>query len=177
MKGERIMSRIIRLGIFIVLIYSGSIQAAPVTWTVDSLLFDDGGTGSGTFSYDADTNTYSNINISTTAGSAFGGANYTSVVSFAPISANYLTVMVAPLEGLPGLELFFFTTGLTNNGGTFQIAIPSREALCGQECMFPASTLRYVASGQISAVPVPAAVWLFGSALAGLGWQRRKQTV
>jgi hypothetical protein len=28
-----------------------------------------------------------------------------------------------------------------------------------------------------AAVPVPAAVWLFGSALAGLGWMRRKQTV
>jgi hypothetical protein len=26
-------------------------------------------------------------------------------------------------------------------------------------------------------VPIPAAVWLFGSALAGLGWIRRKQTV
>ena len=26
-------------------------------------------------------------------------------------------------------------------------------------------------------VPIPAAVWLFGSALAGLGWLRRKQTV
>ena len=26
-----------------------------------------------------------------------------------------------------------------------------------------------------SVVPVPAAVWLFGSALAGLGWMRRKQ--
>ena len=29
---------------------------------------------------------------------------------------------------------------------------------------------------QITLVPVPAAVWLFGSALAGLGWMRRKQT-
>jgi len=28
----------------------------------------------------------------------------------------------------------------------------------------------------VSAVPVPAAAWLFGSALAGLGWIRRKQT-
>ncbi|MGI9290957.1 MAG: VPLPA-CTERM sorting domain-containing protein [Gammaproteobacteria bacterium] len=26
-----------------------------------------------------------------------------------------------------------------------------------------------------SVVPIPAAVWLFGSALAGLGWMRRKQ--
>jgi len=28
----------------------------------------------------------------------------------------------------------------------------------------------------VSAVPVPAAVWLFGSALAGLGWMRRRKT-
>ena len=28
-----------------------------------------------------------------------------------------------------------------------------------------------------AAVPVPAAIWLFGSALAGLGWLRRKQNV
>lgn len=27
-----------------------------------------------------------------------------------------------------------------------------------------------------SVVPIPAAVWLFGSALAGLGWMKRKQT-
>ncbi|MGI9308873.1 MAG: VPLPA-CTERM sorting domain-containing protein, partial [Gammaproteobacteria bacterium] len=26
----------------------------------------------------------------------------------------------------------------------------------------------------VSLVPLPAAVWLFGSALAGLGWMRRK---
>jgi hypothetical protein len=29
---------------------------------------------------------------------------------------------------------------------------------------------------QLNAVPIPAAVWLFGSALAGLGWLRRRQT-
>jgi hypothetical protein len=28
----------------------------------------------------------------------------------------------------------------------------------------------------VNAVPIPAAVWLFGSALAGLGWLRRRQT-
>jgi hypothetical protein len=33
------------------------------------------------------------------------------------------------------------------------------------------------ASISVSTVPVPAAVWLFGSALAGLGWMRRKQIV
>ena len=33
-----------------------------------------------------------------------------------------------------------------------------------------------VAPGNISAVPVPAAVWLFGSALGVMGWMRRKAT-
>jgi len=28
----------------------------------------------------------------------------------------------------------------------------------------------------VTTVPIPAAVWLFGSALAGLGWMRKKQT-
>jgi hypothetical protein len=32
------------------------------------------------------------------------------------------------------------------------------------------------AIGAIPTVPIPAAVWLFGSALAGLGWLRRRQT-
>ena len=31
--------------------------------------------------------------------------------------------------------------------------------------------------GAASVIPIPAAVWLFGSALAGLGWMRRKQTL
>lgn len=31
--------------------------------------------------------------------------------------------------------------------------------------------------GPINVVPVPAAAWLFGSALAGLGWMRRRKTV
>jgi hypothetical protein len=30
---------------------------------------------------------------------------------------------------------------------------------------------------RVTSVPIPAAVWLFGSALAGLGWLKRKQTV
>jgi len=34
-----------------------------------------------------------------------------------------------------------------------------------------------VASAPPPAIPVPAAVWLFGSALAGLGWMRRKTAV
>jgi hypothetical protein len=160
--------------LLVTLLVSLTANAAPVTWTVNSLMFDDGGTGSGTFSYDADTNTYSNIDILTTAGTASTGAPYMSVIDFAPNDADYLTVMVVPLAGTHSLELSF-AASLTNAGGIIAIEGVG-ESLCGQECMYPAVRLRDITSGQISAVPVPAAVWLFGSALAGLGWLRRKQT-
>lgn len=39
------------------------------------------------------------------------------------------------------------------------------------------NTLQWAAgAGSLTVVPVPAAVWLFGSALAGLGWCRRRQS-
>ena len=34
----------------------------------------------------------------------------------------------------------------------------------------------YLNTFQLEVVPIPAAVWLFGSALFGLGWMRRKQS-
>ena len=175
MKGKIIMSRFIHLGLFVALIFSGSIHAAPVTWTIDSLLFDDGGTGSGTFSYDASTNAYSNIDILTTAGSDFGGASYSSVNPYGPNGAEYLVTMIVPLAGAPALALSF-AAPLTHAGGLITIG-GGGEAICGDECAIPVSGLRNISSGQISAVPVPAAVWLFGSALAGLGWLKRKQTI
>jgi hypothetical protein len=39
------------------------------------------------------------------------------------------------------------------------------------------NSLFYIDDIVTNVVPIPAAAWLFGSALAGLGWLRRKQTV
>jgi len=47
---------------------------------------------------------------------------------------------------------------------------------CGEVCPVEVA-VPIIDNVNVSAVPIPAAVWLFGSALAGLGWMRRKQTV
>ena len=40
------------------LVIAASANAAPVTWTLQNWVFDDGGTASGSFDFDASTNTY-----------------------------------------------------------------------------------------------------------------------
>jgi hypothetical protein len=54
----------------------GSAQAIPVIWTLEGVLFEDGGTASGSFVYDADTSTFSDTYIVTTSGSMFPGEAY-----------------------------------------------------------------------------------------------------
>ena len=57
---------------------------------------------------------------------------------------------------------------------TLQITIQSGNRLTTKNGASPESGHFLV---RTSTIPVPAAIWLFGSALAGLGWMKRKQTV
>jgi len=79
-----------------------------------------------------------------------GGAEVSLVVNHLAIDVNYATYAASPI--------FSDIVSLTIQTGDGN----------------PSMALDNIV---VSAVPVPAAVWLFGSALAGLGWMRRKQTV
>jgi hypothetical protein len=176
----------------ILLLLAGTAQAIPVTWTVDGI-FDDGGTLTGTFVFDADTGSYTNINLSSTdystyyepysteydAGTAQFGAELT-YSDFTVWDASGLFVQgqarLAPSEYI-GLDIFW-GAALTNAGGTYSL-VNGRGRTYTTNLSVDAGhgPIRAIASGTVSTVPIPAAVWLFGSALAGLGWMRRKQTV
>jgi hypothetical protein len=64
-----------------------------------------------------------------------------------------------------GLELFFGLKELT-----FSVAMSGFNT---QSAQLNIRDIRV----DVNVVPIPAAVWLFGSALAGLGWLKRKQTI
>jgi len=87
---------------------------------------------------------------------------------------------------IPGDSGYTGITGTLTGGGAADLSAPvgTGDWLNLIELKFEAGGPGFPTSGWaaieldnivVSAVPVPAAVWLFGSALAGLGWMRRKQ--
>lgn len=162
-----------------VFLFMSSAGAVPVVWQLNDVTIADGSIATGTFTFDADTSTYSNISITSTGTNGWGSF-YDQIAPGA--------VSLADQVGFNDGGTFFFglifDTGLTNSGGNVGIYVSpgaygaSLEATCVFECQFPdPETFRSITGGYVSAVPLPAAVWLFGSALAGLGWMRKKRTI
>jgi hypothetical protein len=132
----------------------------------------------GSFVYDQSTGVFSDIDL---ASSYAGFANYTEA------SASSSSALWADAESWYGGYQM-------DNELHMQFATPLDAVLDGDivavtvrvwtECTYfdgdcsiseaGVGTVYMVAS---SVVPIPAAAWLFGSALVGLGWLRRKQTV
>jgi hypothetical protein len=154
--------------------------AVPVTWYLEGA-FDDGGSVSGSFVYDADSNVFSDIAVTTTAGSVFGGDYYDTPFSQ---SGSYVFAFNDLSGAIPGAPVIVIQSvdlePMTNAGGEIAIDVSgSGETICKDlGCTeYTPQEFRFFTAGTISTVPIPAAVWLFGSALAGLGWMRRRKTV
>lgn len=156
-------------------------SAMPVTWTLNSVAFDDGATASGTFVYDADTNTVGAVNITTTSGAIVSGATYTMVnPGYGPFPQFIVVVTgtFADFTGTPALALGF-DVPLTDGGGNIPLALlglnRGGEFVCGNAgCSFGIETRAFV-SGSVSApvIPEPATISMLMMGLFGLGRARR----
>jgi hypothetical protein len=95
------------------------------------VLFGNGGTASGSFTYDADTNTVSNINI------VDGSTTFTQLASTFPVRPfEFVFVPSGMLTvGVPEPALVLFPTpALTDAGGTVSLAGSIEGLICDSAC-------------------------------------------
>jgi hypothetical protein len=145
---------------------------------LNNFTFSDGATASGSFDYDAATNTFSSIHIVTTGTSLFPGATYTAVdPGFGPFPFDvaFITGSLSNYTGTPALELGFVTS-LTNLGGT--IGTDINEFVCTNNVCGAATDIRGTLDGGTVvgavATPEPSVLLLLSfSLLALLGFAKR----
>jgi len=197
-----------RIFAILVLLFSSVASAQPIKWTLNNVIFSDGGTASGSFFYDAETNTVSEVNIVTEG----GDPTDTTPPSFYWLGPTTYTEgamdnsLLLELETNIGSDwkaslIFWFSDPedssvsadpqqLTTSGGVYNIANHPNEAwpewrrefIYEIDCVTSCgsgdrqSAKRYIVSGTVSAVPLPAAFWLFASGIGLLGWVKRKNS-
>jgi PEP-CTERM motif len=183
--NRMIFRGLIAVPVLLILLCAPSIASADaITWDLSGVTFDDGGAASGSFVYDADTNTFSVINITTTAGSMFPGATYTTL-SGAFGSSNTGMLLGAASGDLTNTDLLLLMFGadLTDLGGLVPLVtgslIGSVEGTCDNADCSLSTELRTITAGDVVATvvtPEPSAFLLLGIGLVALlaGAARRK---
>jgi len=106
------------------------------------------------------------INHSMNAGGGFGKFD----LQASGTGSSRTELLTFSITGINGDTIFDYALGNADDTGEFFAA-----KIAGYDDSLSGNTSGKFAGS--TPVPVPAAVWLFGSALAGLGWMRRRQVV
>lgn len=159
------------------IVLSSLAQAVPITWSLNDVRFADGAIATGSFIYDAETNSYSDVSIFTGIGDDYFldvieyGANAGSLSHHSMLFKSE-TGSCTALLGLCNRELtlyFMGPLGLTDSGGTHALELGS--SMESSSALFEdGASSRFVISGSVSAMPAPspAPFWLFMLALLAM---------
>jgi hypothetical protein len=180
----------LRLGLFIValLAFGGVLSAGPLTWQFTNIVFDDGTLVTGSFVFDADTTTFSGLNMTTSGGISVPATNSWVFNINNPIAeqnAGGITGFEA-VDALSGDETgahlisLFSTLGplMTDAGGTITLNFFVAGTCLDATCANYNSDDRHSVSGQgeftsETSTPEPSTLILGGSALILAGLRRK----
>lgn len=175
------MKRIILLGIIAVMLgLVAQVEAVPLIWTLQGAVFDDATSASGSFVYDADTNTYSNWLIAVQSGtlSAF---TYDTTNSQLNVSNMDATGVLFIKNEFDRYINFNFTAPLTNAGGLIPFDLTPFFVsfdVSSYECPNCFPGFREFTDGWVTAegvaVPEPSTLTFVGLMLAGLALIARR---
>jgi hypothetical protein len=167
------------LALVVVLVPAAS--ATSITWTFSDATFVSGGLATGSFAYDADTNTFSAISI-TVSGSPVGGdGTYTALDPNFPSGAS-LPVFVpnASLSDFTGTFLVVpqLANVMTDAGGTISIVpdihgIQVCDSTCGISSEVNVFAGGFITTTPVTSTPEPSSVLLLGSGLCALARRLR----
>ena len=197
--NKLILRSLITASLLLVLLSLPSIASADsVLWTLTGVTFagldpttglpngTTGGTANGSFDYNAATNTFSNIDITTTAGSGFGGATYSGLLSNGLVFGSSSTGLLlgapgtAPTGLMGPVLMLLFDTPLINTGGTVTDTLTTGavdgggEGTCDSADCSASTQNRFITGGAATSTvgvvttPEPSALSLLAVALAAL---------
>jgi hypothetical protein len=142
-------------GISLLVLCVAGAQAFPVTWTLSGVTFNDGGTASGSFVYDADTNTISTLSISVAGGDTqtFPPLTYDNSTSTAGYALNAPTDAGAIFDLNASIRQIRLpaVSQLTDAGGTLAVNITGSGAA---EC-FNCGPFRVYTAGNLIGTAAP----------------------
>jgi len=132
----------------------------PVTWYLNQVKFEDGGTASGSFVFDAPAGEYSNLNMTTTTGSIRTGASYAILITgLLQDASNLVAATGSPTANYTGRSAlgFSFASPLTAAGGTiaiqpynYPVSLSVENACTDAQCLNVSPPIRKITSGWVS---------------------------
>jgi hypothetical protein len=152
--SRRGISKFLHCGLLLSCMLSAA-SATPLHWQLNGVTFNDGGQAFGGFDFDSSSDTYSNINITTTPGKLLQGGYYSSAAPYpnATASTSFNGVSTVPVFVGSTLTLSLsFASALTSGGGTLSFGGAAAESVCANPNCAMFNPQRTITSGTVSAV-------------------------
>ena len=153
----------VRVALVLALATFAQAAAPNVTYTLVGITMSDGAVASGSFVFNAGTNTYSSISITTSGGTVFTGQTYTAV---APSQLSFVSGSAVEFVPNPSLSNFtgtpvlvlLFSPALTSAGGTSTLTSSYEGTCLNAACTGPGPTERPFTAGAVTSTPVSTSV-------------------